>query len=441
MSTKEKLTIVLPKLGESIKQATILNWLVKVGDSMEEGQVLLEVATDKVDSEVPAPATGRLLKIYVEEDEVVQVGAVIAEMEVNDKTTVKAAIPDAVVPQKPDVLPKAVRIETPPAQKSLKEKEIPVGKAYFIPGRNDNRFYSPLVRNIALQHGISYQELARIPAGGNKGRLRKSDIVRYIKEGRSAQFAQTMPIQENPIKVPNLKFDKGKGRIVEMDRMAGLIADHMVFSKHRSPHVTAFIEADMTKMVAWKNTHKQGFQEKYGEKLTFTPLFVKAVAMALKDFPMINSSLDGRNIIVKDSINIGIGAALPSGNLIVPVIKEADQKDLPNLAAEVNELVDRARNNNLKPADIEGGTFTISNVGTFGSLMGTPIINQPQAAILATGAIKKRAEVVEYETGDKIEIRPMMYLCLSFDHSFIGGHLAGSFLKRVAQYFEDFGED
>jgi 2-oxoglutarate dehydrogenase E2 component (dihydrolipoamide succinyltransferase) len=305
---------------------------------------------------------------------------------------------------------------------------------------NQNTFFSPLVVSIAKQHHISFEELARIPATGNDGRLRKSDIFKYIEEGRPAQFAQPVP-EASGFQIPNLKLDKGKGKIVEMDRMRQMIADHMVFSKHTSPHVTAYVEADLTDMVNWRNANKKAFQEKYGEKLTFTPLFVEAVAKAVKDFPMINVSVDGKNIIVKENINIGMATALPSGNLIVPVVKNADHKDLKTIAAEVNALAEKARNNKLKHDETSGSTFTISNVGTFGSLMGTPIINQPEVAILATGIIKKRAEVMEYEDGDKIEIRQMMYLSLSFDHRVVDGFLGGSFLRRVADYFEDFKAD
>ncbi len=262
-------------------------------------------------------------------------------------------------------------------------------------------------------------------------------MTAYLEEGRPFQFAQAVP-EVSGFQVPDLQFDKGKGKIVEMDRMREMISDHMVYSKHTSPHVTAYVEADLTDMVTWRNKNKGPFQEKYGEKLTFTPLFIEAVASAIKDFPMINSSLDGKNIIVKEEINIGMATALPSGNLIVPVVKNADSKNLQELAANTNVLVAKARDNKLKGDDTKGSTFTISNVGTFGSLMGTPIINQPEAAILATGIIKKRAEVIEKPEGDTIEIRSMMYLSLSFDHRIVDGYLAGSFLRRIADNMEDF---
>jgi 2-oxoglutarate dehydrogenase E2 component (dihydrolipoamide succinyltransferase) len=302
---------------------------------------------------------------------------------------------------------------------------------------NENVFISPLVDSIARKNHISYDELARISGTGKEGRLRKSDVSNYLENGRPFQFAQAVP-EVSGFQVPDLKFDKGKGKIVEMDRMRQMIADHMVFSKHTSPHVTAYVEADLTEMVNWRNNNKVAFQKKYNEKLTFTPLFIECVAKAIKDFPMINSSLDGKNIIVKDEINIGMATALPSGNLIVPVVKNADKKNLKELAETTNELVGKARDNKLKADETKGSTFTISNVGTFGSLMGTPIINQPEAAILATGIIKKRAEVMEREEGDTIEIRQMMYLSLSFDHRIVDGYLAGSFLRRIADYMEQF---
>ncbi len=440
--TPQETIIKLPKLGESITQATILNWLVNEGDFVEEGQSVVEVATDKVDSEVPAPTSGELIKIMTQPDEVVQVGQVLGKIKFSAIKPKKNSTSQKTTTNKESKAPNPMPV-SPKSKKTTPPK--PAGTApqhartMTLPGRNDNRFYSPLVKQIAVEHHISYEELARIPASGEDGRLRKSDIFKYLEAGRPAQFVQTVPAAvPSGFQLPDLQFDKGTGRIIEMDRMAKMIRDHMIFSRVHSPHVTAYVEADMTAMVNWRNAHKKAFQEKYGQKLTFTPLFIQAVAKAIQDFPMINSSLDGDKIIQKEEINIGIGAALPSGNLIVPVVKKAGQKDLKELATTVNSLVEKARNNNLNVDDTQGGTFTLSNVGTFGSLMGTPIINQPQAAILATGVIKKRAEVIEYEDGDKIEIRQMMYLCLSFDHSFIGGHLAGSFLRRVADYFEDF---
>ncbi|MGB3344568.1 MAG: dihydrolipoamide acetyltransferase family protein [Aequorivita sp.] len=417
----------MPKMGESITEGTIIEWHVKEGDSFEEGDVLLEVATDKVDNEVPAPFAGKLISQEFSNGDVAKIGAVIAILEFAEST-------GRVDKEKSQVLSKT------PQKKIEKIKSI----SSSIPTStstsfrvNENIFISPLIDSIARKNHVSYEELARIPGTGKEGRLRKSDLVNYINEGRPFKFAQAVA-QPSGFRVPDLEFEKGQGKIIEMDRMRQMIADHMVFSKHTSPHVTAYVEADLTDMVNWRNKNKDSFQKKYGERLTFTPLFVEAVAKAIVDFPMINSSLDGKNIIVKDDINIGMATALPSGNLIVPVVKNADKMNLLQLAAATNELAEKARNNKLKADDTSGSTFTISNVGTFGSLMGTPIINQPEAAILATGIIKKRAEVMEREDGDTIEIRQMMYLSLSFDHRIVDGYLAGSFLRRIADYMEEF---
>jgi 2-oxoglutarate dehydrogenase E2 component (dihydrolipoamide succinyltransferase) len=418
--TTEKIDFKLPKMGESITEGTILNWLV------EEGDILVEVGTDKVDNEVPAPFSGVLVEKKYEPKDVVKIGEVIAILE-----EVKASLSKA-------SHSKASHSKASPLT-PLRRK----GERKVSPPRGDGRgalgsFYSPLVEKIAKDYHISYEELARIPATGANDRLRKSDIFKYIEDGRPAQFAQPVPAPPQGFQVPDLKFDKGKGQIIEMDRMRQMIADHMVYSKHVSPHVTAYVEADMTNLVNWRNENKVDFQKRTGEKLSFTPLFIQAVTKAIQDFPKINSSLDGNHIIVKDHINIGMATALPSGNLIVPVIKNTDQKDLDQLAKEVNSLATKARDNKLTSDETKGSTFTISNVGTFGSLMGTPIINQPEAAILATGIIKKRAEVIEKEDGDTIEIRSMMYLSLSFDHRIVDGFLAGSFLRRIADYLEDY---
>ncbi len=426
----------LPKMGESISEGTIINWLVNEGDTIEKDQIIVEVATDKVDSEVPAPANGKITKIFAQADEVVQVGQVIANIEASSDQSVKT---DHASAEAKKATPKPSKPKTPKKKPVSTSNSPSTSKTYTL-NKNQNTYISPLIQNIAIDYHISYEELARIPATGHDGRLRKSDVFKYIEEGRPAQFAQPAP-EASGFQVPDLKLDKGKGEIIEMDRMRQMIADHMVYSKHTSPHVTAYVEADLTEMVNWRNANKKAFQDKYGEKLTFTPLFVEAVAKAVKDFPMINVSVDGKNIIKKEHINIGMATALPSGNLIVPVVKNADKKDLKSIAAEVNVLAEKARNNKLKHEETSGSTFTISNVGTFGSLMGTPIINQPEVAILATGIIKKRAEVMEYEDGDKIEIRSMMYLSLSFDHRVVDGFLGGSFLRRVADYFEDFNQE
>ena len=416
----------MPKMGESITEGTILNWLVEEGASFEEGDILVEVATDKVDNEVPAPASGIMIAHKVAIKDVVPVGETIAVLELSG-TVLSSKISE----EKKKVT--SVK-ETEKIPVKRKKATSTVATSVTV---NENMFVSPLVDNMARKHHISYEELARISGTGKDGRLRKSDVTNYIEEGRPFQFAQAVA-RPSGFQIPDLKFDKGTGKMVPMDRMREMIADHMVYSKHTSPHVTAYVEADLSNMVTWRNANKIPFLEKYGEKLTFTPLFIEAVAMAIKDFPMINSSLDGKNIIVKDAINIGMATALPSGNLIVPVVKNADQKDLKELATATNELVGKSRSGKLKGDDMKGSTFTISNVGTFGSLMGTPIINQPEAAILATGIIKKRAEVIEKPEGDTIEIRSMMYLSLSFDHRIVDGYLAGSFLKRIADNMEQF---
>ncbi len=420
----------MPKMGESITEGTIINWLINEGDSFDEGDIILEVATDKVDNEVPAPSAGVLEKMLFQAKDVVPVGEVIAIL--------KASAPNS---RDSKVTDKKSSEETKKSVgKAKRPKPTPsVSTPTSFSTSNSNTFFSPLIIEIAKEEHISFEELARIPATGSDNRLRKSDVFQYIEQGRPYQFVQQAPAQDpTAYRIPQLNLDKGTGKIIKMDRMRQMIADHMVYSKHTSPHVTAYVEADLTNMVKWRNANKVAFQEKHGERLTFTPLFVEAVAKAVKDFPNINASVDGENIIVKENINIGMATALPNGNLIVPVVKNADTKDLKQLASNVNELAGKARENKLAGDDIKGSTFTISNVGTFGSVMGTPIINQPEVAILALGIIKKRAEVIETENGDEIAIRSMMYLSLSFDHRVVDGFLGGSFVKRVADYFEQF---
>ncbi|WP_104734594.1 dihydrolipoamide acetyltransferase family protein [Hanstruepera ponticola] len=431
-----KFEFKMPKLGESITEAAIITWFKNVGDTIEQDEMLLEVATDKVDSEVPSTVSGVVEEIRFKANDVIKIGETIAIIKTDGKvsTSKKAS-------KKPAVTSSAV--EASQKQKTKKKRQIipdavEESQAQSFSVSNSNQFFSPLVVSIAKKHHISFEELARIPATGKEGRLRKSDVFQYIEEGRPFKFAQPVTKDPTAYRIPQLTFDKGKGKVIEMDRMRQMIADHMVYSKHTSPHVTAYVEADLTNMVKWRNANKKAFEEKYGERLTFTPLFVEAVAKAVKDFPNINASVDGKNIIVKDDINIGMATALPSGNLIVPVVKNADTKDLVSLATDVNALAEKARENNLKADDIQGSSFTISNVGTFGSIMGTPIINQPEVAILALGIIKKRPEVIETENGDEIAIRSMMYLSLSFDHRVVDGFLGGSFVRRVADYFEQF---
>ncbi|KQC34203.1 2-oxoglutarate dehydrogenase [Nonlabens sp. YIK11] len=440
---------ILPKMGESITEGTILNWLVQEGESFAEGDILVEVGTDKVDNEVPAPCDGTMVKHLFGNGDVVEIGEPVAQIEASDESTKASASskPEAKDLKKPSGLEDVQKDSEASAASqnrtgssdSRERVASAVQKQVSSSYVNKNLFVSPLIDKIARENHISYEELARIPATGAEGRLRKSDVIQYLNDGRPYQFAQAVSNEPDPTayRIPQLKFDKGTGKIIEMDRMRSMIADHMVYSKHTSPHVTAYVEADLTDLMNWRNANKAAFQEKHGERLTFTPLFVDAVARAIKEFPNINASVDGKNIIVKENINVGMATALPSGNLIVPVVKNADQKSLPEIAAEVNRMANLARENKLGGDDIKGGTFTISNVGTFGSLMGTPIINQPEVAILATGIIKKSAEVMTRDGVDSIEVRSMMMLSLSFDHRVVDGFLGGSFLKQVALNLEE----
>jgi 2-oxoglutarate dehydrogenase E2 component (dihydrolipoamide succinyltransferase) len=415
----------MPKLGESISEAAIITWFKNVGDTIEEDEMLLEVATDKVDSEVPSTVSGVIEEIRYQANDVIKIGETIAIIKTDGKSSVSKKKEKEIIQEKPKT-----------------QKTKPESKKLVAAQQNNNTFFSPLIISIAKEQHISYEELARIPATGNDGRLRKSDVFNYINEGRPYQFVQPTAAEDpTAYRIPQLNLDKGTGKRVKMDRMRKMIADHMVYSKHTSPHVTAYVEADLTNLVNWRNANKDAFQKKHNERLTFTPLFVEAVAKAIKDFPMINVSVDGEDIIVKENINVGMATALPSGHLIVPVVHNADKKDLKTLATNVNDLAVKARENKLKADDISGSTFTISNVGTFGSVMGTPIINQPEVAILAMGIIKKRPEVIETEKGDEIAIRSMMYLSLSFDHRVVDGYLGGSFVRRVADYLEQFDVD
>lgn len=434
-----RVELVMPKMGESIMEATILKWRKKPGDRVELDEPVLDIATDKVDSEVPSPVAGTLMEILYPENEVVAINKPIAIIETESSAAVPAASP-AVVESVPFV-PAAA-----PTSASGLEPLKAVG---------NGRFYSPLVRTIAHAENITQAELDTVPGSGQEGRVTKKDILAYVanrstkpaageptpdRTGHSATGITPVSEKSTPspaISAPAVSFS-GNVEIVEMDRMRKLIADHMVMSKHTSPHVTSFVEADVTNMVNWRNQIKDKYKKQYGENITFTPIFVEAVARALRDFPMVNVSVDGTRIIVKKDINIGMAAALPSGNLIVPVIKNADYLNLIGLTKTVNDLASRARQNALKPDEIQGGTFTLTNVGTFGNVMGTPIINQPQAAIMATGAIKKKPAVLETEYGDVIAVRQMMFLSLSYDHRVVDGMLGGSFLRRVADYLEQF---
>lgn len=419
----------MPKMGESIMEATILKWLKKEGDPVQIDEAVLEIATDKVDSEVPSPFAGTLSKILYKEGDVVQIGKAIAVITApgNGQVNVTQEQPAIVVKQE-------AKIVTP----DIKHKEQPIATG--------DRFYSPLVLNIARQEGISMAELENIPGTGKDARVTKADILNYVSN-KSAANTQNITPEKKPdqttakqtiVQQPEKTSTSENTEIVEMDRMRKLIADHMVMSKHTSPHVTSYVEVDMTNIVNWRNKIKDKFEKREGQKITFTPLFIEATVKAIKDFPGINVSLDGYNIIYKKDINIGMATALPSGNLIVPVIKNADRMNLIGLTSTVNDLAARARANKLKPEEIQNGTFTLTNVGSFGSLMGTPIINQPQVAILAVGAIKKKPVVLETENGDVIAIRHMMFMSMSYDHRIVDGMLGGTFLKRVADYLEAF---
>lgn len=435
-----KVELIMPKMGESIMEATILNWVKKVGDNVDMDETILEIATDKVDSEVPSPVAGVLTEILFAENDVVAVGKVIAVLETSASNGVPQASPSIA-----DTTPTAPA--APAAAPMPAAAVAPAAHAAPQAAAADDRFYSPLVRNMAKEEGISAQELGQVPGSGKDGRVTKQDMVSYLtaRTAAPAMVAPTAPARpaapamDQPIiAAAPTTAPSGNVEIIEMDRMRRLIADHMVMSKHTSPHVTSFVEADVTNIVQWRERNKGAFEQKYGEKITFTPLFMEAVVRAINDFPLINISVEGTNIIRKKNINIGMAAALPSGNLIVPVIKNADHLSLVGLTKSVNDLANRARTNKLKPEDIQDGTFTITNVGTFGNVMGTPIINQPQVAILALGAIRKRPAVVETEYGDVIAIRQMMFLSLSYDHRVVDGFLGGSFLRRIADYMEAF---
>lgn len=432
--------LVMPKMGESIMEATILKWHKQSGDKVRMDETVLEIATDKVDSEVPSTAEGTITEILFKENDVVPVGTVIARLDTVGAGTSAPAPQTAPAATAPQAAPQSVAA---PAQAPQQPAAVTAPEG--------GRFYSPLVLNIAGKEGISMAELERLPGTGNEGRVTKKDILNYVAnrgngvvqaapapQPQAAPAAAPAP-QAAPAAPAASTANYGSNvEIIEMDRMRKLIADHMVRSKATSPHVTSFTEADVTNIVKWREGAKKEFEKKYGEKITFTPIFIEAIVNCIRKFPMINCSLDGDKIIVKKDINIGMAAALPSGNLIVPVIKNADTKNLLGLTKDVNNLANAARSNKLKADDTQGGTFTMTNVGTFGSLMGTPIINQPQVAILAVGSIKKRPMVMETEHGDVIAIRHMMYLSLSYDHRIVDGSLGASFLTAVANELEAF---
>lgn len=426
--------LIMPKMGESVAEATIIKWLKKEGDKIAADETVLEIATDKVDSEIPSTAEGTLIKRLFNEGDVVQVGKAIAII----STDANAAV-ESVSPQVKSTDSNQSNLAKEAAAAPKKEVEA------IEKSSASGKFYSPLVRNIAKEEGITMTELDSITGTGANGRVTKNDILAYVPN-KGKQIV-TSPETKAPVKEaaasnngtasqrPAIAVGAGD-EIIEMDRMRKLIADHMVMSKHTAPHVTSFVEADVTNLVLWREKVKKNFEKREGEKLTFTPIFIEALVKAIKDFPMINISLDGTKIIKRKNINIGMAAALPSGNLIVPVIKNADTLNLVGITKQVNDLASRARAGKLTPDDISGGTYTISNVGSFGNVMGTPIINQPQVAIMAVGAIKKKPAVIETEHGDLIGIRHFMYLSHSYDHRIVDGSLGGQFVRRVADYLE-----
>ena len=435
--------LVLPKMGESVAEATIIKWVKQVGDLIEIDESVLEIATDKVDSEVPSPVAGKLVKVLYKEDEVVQVGDVIAVIETDAEGQIETSKPE----QEAITIEEAIPVEEV-TMVSLNIPEIRdeniLEKTKAIDFSTTNRFYSPLVKSMAAEEGISLSELNSIIGTVSDGRVTKQDVIDYI-EINKAQGNYKLPVQNSITEPSKAIISKpsspvtsvsGADEIIEMDRMRKLIADHMLMSKQTSAHVTSFVEADVTNMVKWRERVKGDFEKREGEKITFTPIFIEAVAISIKDLPMINISVNGTQIIKKQDINIGMAAALPNGNLIVPVIKNADQLNLLGITKSVNDLASRARQSKLKPDETQGGTFTLTNLGTFGNDMGTPIINQPQVAILAIGAIKKKPAVIETEYGDVIAIRHMMFLSLSYDHRVVDGSLGGSFVRRVADYLE-----
>ena len=427
-----RVELIMPKMGESVSEATIITWAKEVGEMVELDETIVEIATDKVDSEVPSTHEGKLVEKLFEADDVVQVGEpfAILETEGGDDTPVT----------KETVTPATTIINEEAATTTTQNNPTTI--------INDgDRFYSPLVRSMASEEGIELTELETIPGSGKEGRLTKSDMISYLKTRGSAPAATDVKVEtkatptpkatapaHTPVKIPNT----GGTEIVEMDRMRKLISAHMTMSKQTSAHITSFVEADMTNIVNWRNSVKADFKKREGQNITFTPIIIEAMAKAVKDFPMINVSVDGTNIHIHKNVNIGMAAALPDGNLIVPVIKECQNKNLVGITKAVNDLATRSRGGDLKPDDIQGGTITMTNVGTFGNLMGTPIINQPQVAIMACGIIKKKPVVLELAEGDVIAIRHMMFLSLSYDHRVVDGALGGQFVRRVADYLEQF---
>ena len=443
-----RVELIMPKMGESVSEATIITWNKEVGENVELDETIVEIATDKVDSEVPSTHEGKLVEKLFEVDDLVQVGQAFAILEIDgaDDSNVSTQVEEKTVAVQENVSTKTE------AAVEKTEEVIEVEKAAPIANTGD-RFYSPLVRSMASKENIGIDELNAIPGTGKDGRVSKADMINYLNSRTATPQATTdttekvepkkeikseapkaEPVKPSPTPIANT----GDVEIIEMDRMRKLISAHMTMSKSTSAHITSFVEADMTNIVKWRNSVKEDFKAREGQNITFTPIIIEAMAKAVKDFPMINVSVDGTNIHIHKNVNVGMAAALPDGNLIVPVIKQCQDKNLVGITKSVNDLASRARAGKLDPDDIQGGTITMTNVGTFGNLMGTPIINQPQVAIMACGVIKKKPVVLETEHGDVIAIRHMMFLSLSYDHRVVDGALGGQFVRKVADYLEQF---
>ncbi len=432
--------ILMPKLGESVQEATITKWFVKEGDKIEEDEPLFEVATDKVDSEIPSPVDGVVKKVFFDVNSLVPVGEVVALIDLGDEDST-AQESNVSEPKTESV---SISKGSPNTEGTLSAVENLEIKPVIEEKADSKRFYSPLVLSIAKSEQISLSELEAIPGSGLNNRVQKKDILSYIDSKKSGNFSKpandvVAEVRKEVSTPAKVSVSMGSiDQIIEMDRVRKIIADHMVMSKQVSPHVTSVVEADVTNLVLWRNNVKDKFQEKYGEKITFMPVFVEAVAKAITEYPLLNSSVDGHKIIIHKDINIAVAVAKPDGNLVVPVIKNSEQKNLVGLAKNMNQLADLARKNKLGVEDYQGGTFTITNFGSFRNLIGTPIINQPQVAILATGSIEKKPAVMETPTGDAIVVRHKMFLSLSYDHRIIDGALGGAFLRRIADILEDF---
>jgi len=431
--------LLLPSMGEGVMEATIISWLFNEGDFIKEDESVVEIATDKVDSDVPTPVSGKIIKILKQKDEVAKIGEAIAILE----TEGDSSNPEAPEPKSYEEVKDQIVQPEPEVVKTL-EQPLSSNTGNPFSNQNSDLYLSPLVKSIIQEEKISESELKTIKGSGLEGRITKEDILSFVKNRGAAQSTpvqQTISqpvsqVKSQPTPAQPISVNEGD-EIIQMDRVRKIIADAMVNSKHTSPHVTSFIETDVTNVVTWRNANKNSYQKRDGEKLTFMPIFIRAVVKAIQDFPMINVSVDGDKIIKKKNINIGMATALPDGNLIVPVIKNADQLSLSGLAKAINDLAYRARNKKLTPADTQGATYTISNVGTFGNMMGTPIIPQPQVAILAVGAIVKKPAVIETEFGDVIAIRQKMFMSHSYDHRVVDGSLGGMFLKHVNDYLEN----